>query len=139
MDPKPPQERTDDARVPHAVTLAFDDFGWESLQAEAGAHGDVLDEWLGTAAVYYDNAVLRTNRPAPRGPRFKPEGRGTPRRVSLKLSSDRWKRLEEAAAEQGIGLERLIEHAALFYLADIHSGRVADHILSRANEGTDHS
>jgi hypothetical protein len=57
-----------------------------------------------------------------------------PRQIRLEASGDYWEDLESQARRQGPPLERLLEHAALLYLADIDSGRLATRVLDRAEE-----
>jgi hypothetical protein len=121
------------ARTTRRVSLGFDEFGWKSLEAQAARDGEKLDEWLALAAAYFD-AELGESRAAAFAPRFKPEGQGTSREISLELTDACWKRLESEAEERGVVLDRLLEHAALFFLADVDSGRVANHVLARARE-----
>ena len=113
------------------LTLKFDEFGWESLESEARRNGETLDGLLSRAAAYFD-AERPTRRAATLVPGFSPDGRGMPREVRLELAPDRWERLQSEAERQGIRLERLVEHAALLYLADLDSGRVAERIVDRA-------
>lgn len=117
-----------------ALTLRFDEFGWESLESEAGRNGDGLDELLSHAAAYF-YAEPSMSRTAARVPGFKPGARGTPREVRLEGDADCWNGLEAEARRQGIPLERLLEHAALLYLAEINSGRLAKRVLDRAEKG----
>ena len=44
-----------------------------------------------------------------------------PREIRLELTRGGWECLESEAARQGIPFERLLEHAALSYLADLDS------------------
>jgi hypothetical protein len=120
--------------VRRALTLRFDEFGWERLESEARQAGETLDDLLSRAAVYFC-AERPTARAATLAPRFKPAGRGTPRQVRLEGDGDSWERLDAEARRQGLPLERLLEHAALLYLADIDSGRLATRILDQADEG----
>ena len=128
-----PSNRPGDARVTHGLTLAFEEFGWESLESAARSDGETLDELLARAAAYFD-AELPTARAAMLAPPFKPGGRGTSREIRLEVSRDCWERLQGEAERQGVSLERLLEHVALLYLADIDSGRVAERLLGRAEE-----
>jgi hypothetical protein len=124
-------------RVRHTLRLTFDEFGWQSLESEAGGDGQALDELIVRVVAYFD-AELRTTRRALLAPWFKPSGRGTPREIEFKLSAAS-ERLGSEASRQGIPLERLLEHASLFYLANLDSGRVADRILGRAQRDDDRS
>ena len=118
----------------HEFRLSFDEFGWESLESEARREGETLDDLLSRAAAYFD-AERSTSRAATLAPVFKPGGREMPREVRLDVNRDRWEDLESEAGRQGVPLERLLEHAALLYLADIDSGRLASRVLgSRGGE-----
>ena len=113
------------------ITLRFGEFGWQSLESEAVRDGQTLDELIGLAIAHFDAALRtsgarRTTRGAVIAPRFKPGGHGTPREVRLELARARVQRLEKEARRQGIPLERLLEHAPLFYLADHDASRVVD-------------
>jgi hypothetical protein len=115
-----PDSRPEAPRLANRVTLRFDEFGQRSLEAEAGRRGTSLDELLGYAVAHFD-AKLRMSRGAPPPPRFKPSGWGTPREVPLKLPRGRRERLENEAGRHGVPFGRLLEHAALSYLADLDS------------------
>jgi hypothetical protein len=122
-------------RVTHGITLRFDEFGWQGLETEARRDGETVDELLSGAAAYYD-AELATERAALRVPPFKSHGGRESREVRVEVSPECWERLEREAERQDVELERLLEHAALLYRADIDSGRVADRILDRAEAET---
>jgi hypothetical protein len=125
--------RPGDARVAHGITLRLNKFGWESLESEARRDGETLDDLLSRAAAYLDGE-LPTRRAAVLAPRFKPGGRRMPREIRFEVSRDCWQRLESEAGRQGVSLERLLEHAAMLYLADIDSGRIANRLLGDAGE-----
>jgi hypothetical protein len=52
--------------------------------------------------------------------------------VTIELDDFGWERLRREAQRQSIPLERLLEHAAMYYLADLHSGRAAVQVFRRA-------
>ena len=108
-----------DAREDQRVTLRFDEFGWQSLESEAGGDGDgqALGAVIGRAVAHFD-AELRTTRRALFAPWCKPSGHGTPRDIEFEPTAASG-RLGSEASRQGIPLERLLEHAALFYIADV--------------------
>jgi hypothetical protein len=128
------RNRPGDARVAHGITLRLNEFGWDSLESEARRDGETLDDLLSCAAAYLD-AELPTRRAAVLAPSFKPRGREMPREIWFEVSRDCWQRLESEAGRQGVSLARLLEHAAMLYLADTDSGRVADRLLGDAREG----
>jgi len=127
----PASNRPGGGRARHTLKLTFDEFGWQSLESEARRQNETLDDLLSRAAAYFD-AERPTSRAAMRAPSFKRGGRGIEREIRLEVNRDRWKGLEDEARRQGIPLERLLEHASLFYIADVDSGRVAERILGRA-------
>jgi hypothetical protein len=106
------------------LKLAFDDFGWTSLVAEAKRERRSLEELLSRAARYL-RSELGAGRGALRVPPFarQPQGRGS--RIELALTAAVWRDLEAEAARQRVPLERLLEHAALYYLAAVDCGREA--------------
>lgn len=57
-------------------------------------------------------------------------------RVELELSvpDPLWSALEGEASDQGIAVERLLEHATLYYAAEIDAGRVTGRILEDLEE-----
>jgi len=128
------RDRPEGGRVRHRLTLTFDEFGWETLESEARRNGESLDDLLSRAAAYF-NAYRSTRRAAMPIPGFEHGARGTPCQIRLEVSRDCWESLESEARRQGLPLRRLLEHAALLYLADLDSGRVANRLLGRAAGG----
>ncbi len=51
------------------------------------------------------------------------------REVELELDGGVWGALEEEAAAQGVSASQLASHAALYYAAELDSGRAAQRIL----------
>lgn len=105
--------------------MAMDAFGWEAIHAQ-GEAGAGLDSLVREATCYYLNDK-GLDRPAWSYPRFRA------------AEGDAWEltigdAIEPAfaaeAARQGVTTERLLKHALLYYLADLHSGRVAERIVA---------
>ena len=48
--------------------------------------------------------------------------------LELDLDNETWEELESEALRQRVTIERLVEHAALYLMADLDSGRVATRI-----------
>jgi hypothetical protein len=119
--------------VRHTLKLTFDEFGWQSLESEAQRQHETLNDLLSRAAAYF-SAERPKSRAAMLAPGFEPGGRGIEREIRLEVNRDHWEGLEDEARRQGIPLERLLEHAALFYLADLDSGRFAEHLIDRARD-----
>ena len=111
--------------------LSFDEFGWKSLEEAAGRDSETVEQLLAHALAYFDTELPAT-RSGMFAPRFNPAASGLPREVVLEVPADRWRRLEDEAGRQGVALAQLLEHAALFYLADADAGRVAERILRDA-------
>jgi hypothetical protein len=133
MKPTAPTRRLGGRRVERRLTLRFDEFGWQSLESEARRQHETLNGLLSHAAAYF-SAERATSRVAMRTPGFKRGGREILQEIRLELARDHWEALESEAGRQGIPLERLIEHAALFYLGDLDSGRFAEHLIDRARD-----
>jgi hypothetical protein len=60
-----------------------------------------------------------------------PDAAETAHRATLEFSDFAWRALSEEAERQAVPLEELVAHAALYYLADLHSGRLAARVLRR--------
>jgi hypothetical protein len=106
------------------LTLVFGHFGWRSLAAEARRERWALEELLSAAAGYF-HSELGTGRAALQVPRAgrRPQGHGST--IELALPAGVWRDLEAEAARQRVAVGRLLEHAALYYLAAVDSGREA--------------
>jgi hypothetical protein len=50
------------------------------------------------------------------------------RSVTLKLDGFAWEAIEEEAGREGVSVEELITFSALYYLADVDSGRISRRI-----------
>jgi len=105
------------------VRLHLDQFGQEALRRFAGEREDSTESVLRTAALYY-LADRELNRPGWRVPRFARDT-ARPQVVELGLDDDIWDALLREAERQGVEPELLVEHAVLYYLADLDSGRLA--------------
>ena len=101
------------------------------LESEACRNCETLDDLLSRAAAHF-NANRSTRRAAMLVPAFKPGWRGTPCQVRLDVSRECWEGLESDAGRRGVPLKRLLEHAALLYLADLDSHRLANRVVGHA-------
>ena len=54
--------------------------------------------------------------------------------TTIKLSDFAWSVLSEEADRQGVPLEELLAHAAMYYLADLDSGRIAAKVVSAKDD-----
>jgi hypothetical protein len=107
-----------------SVRLELDHFGKEALEAQVRSGGS-RDAVTRTAVRYY-LADRESGRVAWRPPRFihsadRPVGAVT----DVKLDEATMEALEEEARHQCLAAHRLAEHALLYFLADLDSGRAA--------------
>ena len=56
-------------------------------------------------------------------------------RATISLSSFAWTSLLAEAENQGVTVEDLLAHAAMYYLADLDSGRLAAQVLAVSGPG----
>ena len=111
------------------ISLAFNDFGWCTLQDQAHADGLELDQLIDLACSYYESQ-LGSDRTAMRVPRFERSAGGRENRVlQLEIGAETRRLLAQVAFRQGVALVRLLAHAAMFYLADLDTGRVTEQIV----------
>jgi hypothetical protein len=120
------------------LRVELGEFGRSALEKQAGQHRLSAEELLRAAVLYY-LGELGSGRVALRPPRFarrasaaSPNGEGL--EVELDLAGPDWRGLELQAGRQRVSLEGLIEHAALYFLADVDAGRITLRILERAGE-----
>jgi len=114
------------------ISLTFDEFGWRALEEQATLEGIELEQFVALACSYYESE-LAAERAAAAVPRFRRRSvDGETRALELELGDGCLRGLEQEAERQGVALQRLYEHAALLYLADIDAGRVAERIVRRA-------
>jgi hypothetical protein len=115
--------------VKRTLRLALGHFGWRSLVAQARRERRSLEELLSRAAAYF-GSELGTGRsalPVPPHARQR-QGRGSELAlagIELARPPAMWHELGAEAARQRVALGRLLEHAALYYLAAVDSGREA--------------
>jgi hypothetical protein len=115
------------------VILVLGEFSAEALRSRRHADGDGLPRSLTLAILYY-LAERDSRRPAWSYPahlrREDPEPVGDgPIELEVSLDDAAWKAFGEEAERQGVSVERLAEHAALYLAADMDSGRLSRRIL----------
>jgi hypothetical protein len=104
------------------VTLRLDDFGKRALEAETRG-GSSRDAVVRAAARHYLDDE-DSGRIAWRPPRFVGAARPEVEATDVCLDPETIQALEDEAHRQGIAPERLAEHAFLYFLADLDSGRI---------------
>lgn len=108
------------------VNLHFDQFGLDALERFASRREDSPGAVVRTAVVYY-LADEDSARPGWRAPRFLRETEGLST-GEFDVDDETWLALEREAGRQGIAPGRLAEHAFLYFVADLDSGRLAGRI-----------
>jgi len=105
--------------------VALGKFTRGSLKKEARRQGVTVDALLGQAISHYlsdrDSGRAAWRFPVAGRDRQEPEPV-----LELSVADDDWNALEAEAKAQHVHTDRLLEHAALYYLADIASGRLTD-------------
>jgi hypothetical protein len=116
-------------RVQRLLTLSLEEFGASALEAEADRHS-VSTARLARQAVRYYLSDRDSGRMALRVPRL-PRAAARPAALELAvdLDADSWNELDEEAGRQGVSVERLLEHAIVYFLADLDAGRVEQRML----------
>jgi hypothetical protein len=107
-----------------SVRLELDDFGREALEAQVRG-GCSRDAVIRTAARYY-LADRGSGRIAWGPPRFaRRDDHPAATVTDVQLDAETTEALEKEARRHGIPAPRLAEHALLYFLADLDSGRAA--------------
>jgi hypothetical protein len=110
------------------LSLALDEFGASALEQQAERFSVAPGELASRAARYY-LSDRGSGRLALRVPRLEAARRKPALRLMVELDGDRWRELEAEATRQGVSVEALLEHAVLYFLADLDSGRAEWRIL----------
>jgi hypothetical protein len=118
--------------VKRTLRLAFGHFGWRSLAAQARRERRSLEELLSRGAAYL-GSELGGGGGALRVPRAGGQRHGRDSGIELALPGIElalppaiWRDLGAEAARQQVALGRLLEHAALRYLAAVDSAQRTD-------------
>jgi predicted DNA-binding ribbon-helix-helix protein len=118
-----------------SLELALTDFSRSSLEEMARRQGVSVSTLLARATLYY-LVERESDRQAARVPRLPREPSVEKKdgvlRVTIELRAAAWRDLDRATESEGLSVERLLEHAALLFLADLESGRVAARLLESA-------
>jgi hypothetical protein len=108
------------------MKLRLDPFSKDALGEEAARSGSAPARVLRMAAAYY-LADEGSGRVAWRVPRFL-RGLEDARDLDVEVDDKTREALVAAARRQKVSVERLAEHALLYYLADLDSGRIPERI-----------
>jgi hypothetical protein len=113
------------------VTVAIGGLSLDGLGGSATCDKRVLGCSV-TQAIRYYLGERDSGRTAWPYPRFRRQEVGTARtatEIEFCIDAAVWTELGAEAARQGIGREELLQHAALFFLADRDAGRVARRVF----------
>jgi hypothetical protein len=114
-------EDGDGTEAEWALSLRFDRFGDGRLRGLADDQGRTLEEILVDALAHLEVASEQ-GRLAAVPPRFLAGREDAGLSVQLAAESPRLDHLRSEARDRHVPLERLVEHALLLYLADLHTG-----------------
>lgn len=115
-----------------SITLHIEAFGQDAL--EAAGDGGARTEVVRTAALYYlgDREAGRLAWPVPR---LLKAAERTGRKLEVELDDETVAALEQEAERQDVKPGQLAQHALMYFLADLDSGRVSDLIGQELDEG----
>ena len=120
-------------RTKREVELTLDEFALEEVERVAGRLG-VPRARIVERAVRHWLEEGSTGRLAARPPgsnSLQVAPHSVPLAVNLPTAD--WEAVSRAAEAQGVAPDRLIAHAVLLLLADVHSGRIAARVASSKN------
>jgi hypothetical protein len=114
--------------VSRSLPLALDEFGASALREHAECFSASPERLARRAARYYLDD-RDSGRLALRVPRFEGAREKSALQLTVELDQGSWRELEAEATRQEVSVEALLEHAVLYFLADLDSGRAERRIL----------
>jgi hypothetical protein len=107
------------------VSVVLGEISLRALRGENRTEANSLGAPLALAIRYY-LTEKELDRPGWAFPRFR-RGRGEAEGVQVQITIDNgpWEALEREADRQGVSAEQLAEHAALYFAADLDTGRLS--------------
>jgi hypothetical protein len=115
--------------VQRDVVLNLDEFGRHALESFVRERRRSRSVAVRTASLYYlaDREAGRPTWPVPRLARVRGR-RGDTVTVTIRLDERTWEVVTAEAERQEVTAETLVEHAILYFLADLDSGHIADRL-----------
>ena len=107
------------------IALHIEAFGQDALKATRSA--TTRTAVVRTAVVYY-LSDRELGRAGWRIPRFLQTAQQRGPALEVRLDDETFETLEREAERQGVTSARLAEHALMYFLADLDSGRVSDRL-----------
>jgi hypothetical protein len=111
------------------LSLVLDEFGASALEEHAERFSVAPGELASRAARYYlsDRGSGRLALRVPQLP--KAAARQPALQLTVELDQASWRELEAEATRQEVSTEALLEHAIMYFLADVDSGRLERRML----------
>lgn len=112
-----------------SVSVELSEFAFEALAGEASPDtGSLSPRLIQAIRLYLSDKEVE--RPGWRYPAWR-QGRetGAMRSIDLSIDEDLWSELATEAIQQGTSVDRLAEHAALYFAAELNAGRITERIL----------
>jgi hypothetical protein len=117
-------------RMSRRLALSLDEFGASALEEYAERYS-ISPAALGSRAARYYLADRGSGRLALRVPRLPRGAAEKPvSRFTVDLDESSWRELAAEAKRQDVSVSALLEHAILYFLADIDSGRAEEKMLA---------
>ena len=114
------------------VAVEIGEFAVEALAGGTGRRADAWSARISRALGVY-LADRGSGRPGWAYPDFlRQAGTGARARLELEVDDELWGRFAAEASRQGVSVDRLTEHAALYLAAEMSSGRIAESDLDDA-------
>jgi hypothetical protein len=117
-----------------SMTLRLDEFARQALAEYADERHDSAGVVVRTASLYYlaDRDSGRPAWPVPDFLRSLPLGKAG---VHVDLDDETFDALAREACGQGVETARLVEHALLYFFADLDEGRLLERLGGAVQEG----
>lgn len=116
--------------VTRRLALRLGEFAIYALAGDEGPAGNRLGASVQSALAHY-RSERGSGRPEWPCPGFLSDpGDDAAIELEVELDEALWLWLEREAGEQGVSLERLAEHAVLYFAADLDAGRLAPQWLA---------
>jgi hypothetical protein len=117
------------------VTVRLGALAVDALTGKAGGDSPPEPDDVLRAIGFYLNDK-DGNRSGWRYPEFlRGTGLGSKVDVELSIENSMWRLLKSEAESQRVSIEQLVEHAALYYAAELDTGRIAERMLGESGEG----
>jgi hypothetical protein len=122
-------KRSVTVHLKRSVTVRLGELAREALGGEEGPEAEQLpSRTVGAIRCYLNDkgsGGLRWRYP----PFLPDEGNGGDVELQLSIDEGLWQVLEAEAEAQGVSTDQLVEHAVLYFAAEVHAGRLTLRIL----------